>query len=33
VLLPEGGRFGDTVYWWDHETGELNVAAKTFADL
>lgn len=33
VLIPEGNRFRDTVYWWDHETGELKVAAKTFADL
>jgi hypothetical protein len=33
VLVRDGNRFDDTVYWWDHETGELNVAAKTFADL
>jgi hypothetical protein len=35
VLLPEQGspRFGDSVYWWDHETGELNKVAEDFADL
>ena len=35
VLLPEQGadRFGDAVYWWDHETGELNQVADDFEDL
>lgn len=33
VLIPEGHRFRDTVYWWDHETGALNLVANTFADL
>jgi|SRR5690606_3609804 len=33
VLLPDGDRFGDTVYRWDHETGELHVVAPTFAEL
>lgn len=35
VLLKEHGndRFGDAVYWWDHETGELNHVADDFLDL
>lgn len=35
VLLPdtEAQRFGDAVFWWDHETGELNQVAETFEDL
>lgn len=33
VLLPSGERFGETVYCWDHETGELHEAAESFATL
>jgi hypothetical protein len=35
VLLPDpsGVRYADSVYWWDHETGEVNLAANTFDDL
>jgi hypothetical protein len=35
VLLPdpEANRFADAVYWWDHETGELNRVADAFEDL
>jgi hypothetical protein len=33
VLLPAGTRFGETVYWWDHETGALHEAAQSFASL
>lgn len=35
VLLPDpaGGRYADAVYWWDHETGELNPAADAFEEL
>jgi hypothetical protein len=34
VLLPgDSGRFSETVFWWDHETGEINTAADDFEDL
>jgi hypothetical protein len=35
VLLeePGGDRYGDAVYWWDHETGEVKRVADTFEDL
>ena len=37
VLLPDliapHLRFADAVYWWDHETGELNRVADCFEDL
>jgi hypothetical protein len=35
ILLPETGsdRFADAVYWWDHETGEVNKVADDFAEL
>ena len=35
IFLPESGtdRLGDTVYWWDHETGDVNEVADDFADL
>lgn len=35
VLLPEAGddRFGDAIYWWDHETDELNKVADDFSEL
>lgn len=26
-------RFADPVYWWDHETGELNEIASAFEEL
>jgi hypothetical protein len=35
VLLaaPTAERFGDEVYWWDHETGELIKVADDFDEL
>jgi hypothetical protein len=35
VFLPEPGtaRFADAVYWWDHETDELHLAADAIEDL
>lgn len=30
---PHEPRFAETVYWWDHETGELNLAAVMFEEL
>jgi hypothetical protein len=35
VLLPapDAPRFADAVYWWDHETGDLHLAADAFEDL
>jgi hypothetical protein len=30
---PESDRYADAVYWWDHETGELNCVADGFEDL
>jgi hypothetical protein len=35
VLLADPGttRFADAVYWWDHETGELNHVADSFEEL
>ena len=30
---PETDRYGDPVYVWDHETGELNQVADAFEDL
>jgi len=35
VLLaePQTDRYADAVYWWDHETGELNKVADAFEDL
>lgn len=35
VLLPDsnGQRYTDEVYWWDHETGDLHLAADAFEDL
>ena len=35
VLLAdqETDRFSDEVYWWDHETGELNQVADSFEEL
>lgn len=35
VLLPDpsGDRYSDTPSWWDHETGELHVIAKTIDQL
>lgn len=29
----DGDRFGDSVYWWDHETDELTKVAGDFAEL
>jgi hypothetical protein len=29
----ESDRYADTVYWWDHETGELNQVADAFEEL
>jgi SMI1 / KNR4 family (SUKH-1) len=35
VLLADqqSDRYADAVYWWDHETGELNKVADGFAEL
>jgi hypothetical protein len=35
VLLPDPAqdRYGDCVYWWDHETGDLTKVAEDFAEL
>ena len=35
ILLPEpeSDRFGDSIFWWDHETGDVNKVADDFADL
>lgn len=36
VLLPDGNSpdaLGDDVFWWDHETGDLNLVAPRFGDL
>lgn len=35
VLLPEpnGDRFAEAVYWWDHETGEVDQVAASFEEL
>jgi hypothetical protein len=35
VLLPDpaGVRYADAVYWWDHETGQLHLAANSFEEL
>lgn len=35
VFLPEPttDRYADAVYWWDHETGELNQVADAFEEL
>jgi len=35
VLLTQADtdRYGDAVYWWDHETGELNKIADAFEEL
>jgi hypothetical protein len=30
---PETDRYGDAVYWWDHETGELDQVADAFEEL
>jgi hypothetical protein len=35
VLLAEGNtdRYADDVYWWDHETGDLNKVADAFEEM
>ncbi len=35
VFLPDPAapRFADAVYWWDHETGELQLVAGAFEEL
>ena len=35
VLVPDpvGVRYADAVYWWDHETGQLHLAANSFEEL
>lgn len=36
VLLQDKNspdKLGDEVFWWDHETGALNLVAPRFADL
>ena len=35
VLLPtpDTDGYADTVYWWDHETGEVHKVADTFEEL
>lgn len=30
---PDGVRYADAVYWWDHETGSINRVADMFEDL
>ncbi len=35
ILLPEpsSDRFSDAVYWWDHETGEVEKVGDDFVEL
>jgi hypothetical protein len=33
VANETSDRFGDAVFWWDHETGELNKVADDFDEL
>nr|WP_254507336.1 SMI1/KNR4 family protein [Anatilimnocola floriformis] len=35
ILLPDddSGRYAEVVYWWDHETGELEKVADAFDEL
>jgi hypothetical protein len=35
ILLPEDetGKLQEAVYWWDHETGEINKVAERFDEL
>jgi hypothetical protein len=35
ILLadPEQNRYADAVYWWDHETGEVDKLADDFEEL
>lgn len=35
VFLPDQTdlRYADAVYWWDHETGELELVADAFEEL
>ncbi len=33
LAIPDGTRYSDEVFWWDHETGELHKVADTFEDL
>jgi hypothetical protein len=35
VFLPDPNapRFADAVYWWDHETGKLELVANCFEEL
>lgn len=33
VFLKEGESFGDTVYLWLHETGELQQLAGSFSEI
>jgi hypothetical protein len=30
---PEASRYADAVYWWDHETGEIQLVADAFEEL
>jgi hypothetical protein len=30
---PESQRFGNAVYWWDHETGELHEVTADFDEI
>lgn len=30
---PPSDRFADAVYWWDHETGDVNKVADDFDEL
>jgi hypothetical protein len=30
---PEAARYADAVYWWDHETGDLQLVADAFEEL
>lgn len=33
VFLLVDGRIGPEVYWWDHETGDLDLVADDFSEL
>ena len=35
ILLPDpsSGEFGDAVFWWNHETAEINQVANNFWEL
>jgi hypothetical protein len=33
LAMETAGDYGNEVYWWDHETGELNKLADDFAEF